>query len=68
HPSLLLYDPEIPRKDALIIDMQDVPDLKVTKSIRPNRLPKEIFDYLSPKERVTYFVDSSVASKVDGVR
>ncbi len=57
-PSLVLYDSEIPKKDALIIDMEDEPDLKISKSLRPADLPQEIFDYLSPRSRVTYFVDT----------
>ncbi|MDD5167409.1 MAG: HD-GYP domain-containing protein [Syntrophales bacterium] len=59
YPSIVIYDPEIPKKDALIIDMQDDPDLKIAQSIRPAALPREIFDYLSPRERVTYFVDTA---------
>lgn len=58
HPSIVLYDPEIPKKDALIIDMLDEPDLKITTSIRPAALPSEIFEYLSPRSRVAYFVDA----------
>jgi putative nucleotidyltransferase with HDIG domain len=57
-PGIVLYDPEIPKKDALIIDMQDEPDLKIAASIRPAALPPEIFDYLSPRSRITYFVDT----------
>lgn len=58
HPSVVLYDSEIPKKDALIIDMEDEPDLKIASSIRPAALPQEIYDYLSPRSRVTYFVDT----------
>ena len=57
YPSIVIYDPEIPKKEALIIDLQDDPDLKITQSIRPGALPKVIFDYLSPRERITYYVD-----------
>jgi putative nucleotidyltransferase with HDIG domain len=64
-PSIVLYDSEIPKKDALIIDMVDEPELKITKSIRPAVLPQEIFEYLSPRTRVTYFVD---ANKEPGVK
>ena len=65
-PSVLLYDPEVPAKDALIFDMQDDPDLKITQTIRPTTLPQEIFDYLSPRTRVTYFVDPMKASQGEG--
>jgi hypothetical protein len=57
-PGIVLYDPEIPKKDALIIDMQDEPDMKIATSIRPASLPPEIFDYLSSRSRITCFVDT----------
>jgi putative nucleotidyltransferase with HDIG domain len=56
-PSLVLYDPEIPKKEALVVDLSEEPDLKIEKSIRPAHLPAEIFDYLSLRTRITYFVD-----------
>jgi putative nucleotidyltransferase with HDIG domain len=65
HPNVLLYDPEIPPKDALIIDMQDDPDLKITQSIRPAALPQQIFAYLSPRTRITYYVNPTDAAKGD---
>ncbi|MDP1991595.1 MAG: hypothetical protein Q8K00_11290 [Syntrophales bacterium] len=54
----MLYDSEIPKKDALIIDMHDEPELKIANSIRTVALPQEVFDYLSPRSRDTYFVDT----------
>ena len=56
-PNIIMYDPDIPKKDALIIDMQEEPGLQIVQSIRPSALPKEIFDYLSPRTKVNYFVD-----------
>ncbi|GAB7022156.1 HD-GYP domain-containing protein [Salidesulfovibrio brasiliensis] len=56
-PSVVLYDSEVPRKEALIVELADEPDLKVEKSIRLSHLPQEIFDYLSPRTRISYFVD-----------
>ncbi|WP_040372964.1 HD-GYP domain-containing protein [Desulfovibrio oxyclinae] len=56
-PSVVLYDSEVPRKEALIVELADEPDLKVEKSIRLAHLPQEIFEYLSPRKRISYFVD-----------
>jgi putative nucleotidyltransferase with HDIG domain len=65
-PSIVMYDPEIPVKDALIIDMQQEHDLKITQSIRPAALPEEIFNYLSPRRYITYFVDATNPSPQKG--
>ncbi|BCS88471.1 HD-GYP domain-containing protein [Pseudodesulfovibrio sediminis] len=57
NPSVVLYDPDVPKKEALIVDLADEPDLRVEKSIRLAQLPKEVHDYLSPRARITYYVD-----------
>ncbi len=57
-PSVLVYDPDIPKKSALIIDMGEETELGVEKSIRLNHLPSEIVDYLSLRGRVTYSVEA----------
>ncbi|MHC1744497.1 MAG: HD-GYP domain-containing protein [Syntrophobacteraceae bacterium] len=54
-PSVLLYDPDIPRNEALIVDMEDEPDLTIVESIHPAKLDPQVFAYLSPRSRVSYF-------------
>ncbi len=57
NPSVVLYDPEVPKKEALIVDLADEPDLRVEKSIRLIHLPPETLNYLSPRSKITYFVE-----------
>ncbi|TDT86820.1 putative nucleotidyltransferase with HDIG domain [Pseudodesulfovibrio indicus] len=59
NPSVMLHDPEVPKKEALIVDLADEPDLRVEKSIRLAQLPPETLEYLSPRTRITYYVDRS---------
>lgn len=54
-PSVLLYDPQIPRDEAVIIDLAEDKALTITKSLRPRALKPEVYSYLSPRERVSYF-------------
>ena len=61
NPSISIYDPEIPKSEALIVDLKNEPNLQIVKSIRPSALSKEIYDYLSPRERISYFVDNDVS-------
>jgi len=56
HPSLLIYNPDIPKKEALIFDLSDEPGVRIEGSIRPSKLASEVHDYLSPRTRVTYYV------------
>lgn len=60
-PSVLLYDPDIPKKDALVFDLSDDLDITITRSIHPSRLPAPVYDYLSPRSRVTYFAEPAEA-------
>lgn len=60
-PSVLVYDPDIPKKSALIIDLGEEAELTIDKSIRLNHLPSEILDYLSLRNRITYSVESGEA-------
>ncbi|MBU1247266.1 MAG: DUF3391 domain-containing protein [Proteobacteria bacterium] len=57
YPCVVIYDPQIPKREALIVDLAEDPDLKVEKSIRLAHLPQEILGYLSPRTRMTYYVD-----------
>lgn len=59
HPSLMIYNAEIPKKEALIYDLMDEPNLKIELSIKPSQLVPEVYDYLSPRTRVTYYVAES---------
>jgi len=59
-PSLLLYDPDIPKHEALILDLTDDPDLAIVESLHPSKLPREIYDYLSPRTRVTYYLEDNL--------
>jgi hypothetical protein len=57
NPSVMLYDPDVPKKEALIVDLSDEPDLRVEKSIRLAQLSRETIEYLSPRTRITYYVE-----------
>lgn len=56
-PWVLLYDESIPKEEAQILDMEQEPDINISKAIRPIQLPRHVYDYLSPRRRVTYYFD-----------
>jgi len=58
-PRIMVYDDEIPKEDAIIIDLSaESKELAINASIRPGLLPRPIYDYLNPRKRVNYYVDS----------
>lgn len=57
-PTLILYDASIPKNEAIILDLEDEPDLNITRAIKPAQLPKAVFEYLNPRRRVSYYFDA----------
>lgn len=61
HPDLMIYDPTIPKQDAAVVNLRRDLDDSVERSLRPSALPSAIHDYLTPRKRICYFVDSAGA-------
>ncbi len=57
HPIILLYDPDVPKEEALLLNLADEPELSVTATLRPANLPREVFEYLSPRSRISYYAE-----------
>lgn len=58
-PAVLLYDPKIPRADAVIFDLRENAEVKIVRAVRANVLPRQAVEYLNPPRRVSYFVDEA---------
>jgi hypothetical protein len=56
-PVVTIYDPDVPSDEAILVDLERESDLNVAKAIRPAQVPKEIYVYLSPRKRVSYYFD-----------
>ena len=56
-PNILLYDPTIPKEQAVIIDLNETDDLKIIKALNPNQLSPEVYAYLNPRKRINYYID-----------
>jgi HD-GYP domain-containing protein (c-di-GMP phosphodiesterase class II) len=55
-PNVMFYDPSIPKNDAAIIALSEK-DLKIVRVIIPNKLPKNVQEYLNPRARVNYYFE-----------
>lgn len=65
-PMIVAYDAEIPKEDAILVDMEGEADVSIVKAIRPAQLPREIYAYLSPRKQVSYYFDASAPEKEAG--
>lgn len=57
-PWVTVYDPGVPKDEAIMLDLEEEPEINITKALRPIQLPPEVYDYLSPRKRVTYYFDA----------
>lgn len=55
HPTVIVYNPEIPRNEAVLLNLAETPELEVVDALKPSDYPQRIYDYLGIKERIGYF-------------
>lgn len=58
-PQIVIFDPRVPRDEALVEDLEKTDDLGIRRSLKPLHLPKAAFDYLSPRQRMCYFFEQA---------
>jgi HD-GYP domain-containing protein (c-di-GMP phosphodiesterase class II) len=54
-PTVLLYSPELSKDDAPTIDLAGESDIKIMEAVRPSTLPLDVFQWLNPQQRLSYF-------------
>jgi len=57
-PGVLIYHPDIPKREALVIDLLIEEELEIKKTLRPEELPREVFSYLSPSRQINYYAEA----------
>jgi putative nucleotidyltransferase with HDIG domain len=57
-PRVMVHDIKIPKEDALVLNLEEMPDLGIRRSLKPQFLPRASLDYLSPRARIAYFFDA----------
>lgn len=65
-PIVVVYDADVPKEEAIILDMDSQPELNISKAIRPSQVPREVYVYLSPRKRVSYYFDANPARPTPG--
>ncbi|MHC1788951.1 HD-GYP domain-containing protein [Solidesulfovibrio sp.] len=58
-PSVKVYHPDIPKREALIIDLTIETELTVVKALRQEDLASDVVQYLNPGKQVSYYVDAA---------
>ncbi|RZJ11842.1 MAG: HD-GYP domain-containing protein [Rubrivivax sp.] len=57
-PRVMVHDTKVAKEDALVLNLEEMPDLGIRRSLKPQFLPRAALDYLSPRARIAYFFDA----------
>ena len=61
-PNVLVHDPALPREHALHLNLMELPDLGIRRSLKPAQLPRDALDFLAPRPRVAYVFEAARAA------
>lgn len=54
-PSVMIYDPSVPKAEAIIVDLTNAMDVRVDAVLRPADLSPEALRYLAPRRCISYY-------------
>lgn len=58
-PVVIVYDAHIPKNEAMILNLEQDCDVNIAKALKPSQLARPVYEYLSPRQRVTYSFDQN---------
>ena len=63
-PRVLVHESGVSKHEALILDLEQAPNIGIRRSLKPAGLPSAAMDFLAPRQRVSYFFERAVDSKM----
>lgn len=60
-PTVLVYEPGVPRREAVVINLTESPDVKIDCVWRPAALKRDVIEYLNPRMRLSYYAQKTGA-------
>jgi putative nucleotidyltransferase with HDIG domain len=70
-PRVLVHDGGTPRGEALVLDLEQHPELGIRRSLAASKLPPATLQYLDPRPRTAYYfecLDTAAAACEGGAR
>lgn len=58
-PQVVVYDAETPKDEALILNLEELPECGIKRSLKPLHLPQAVLSYLSPRKRISHFFEQA---------
>ncbi len=63
-PRVLVHDAGVSRDTALILDLEQTPQVGIRRSLKPAALPGAAMDFLAPRKRVSYFFERVIDNQM----
>lgn len=57
-PTVIVYNADIPKNEAIILDLEEEHDINISRAIRPSQLLPAVYEYLNPRKRASYYFDA----------
>jgi putative nucleotidyltransferase with HDIG domain len=57
-PKVLIYNPDIPANQALMVSLADHEELKVEKVLKPHECPPRVYEYLGIQENMGFYLEA----------
>ena len=62
-PRVIVHDTGLPRHEALVLDLEHLPNAGIRRSVKPAALSVAALDYLRPPQRLCYFFEAQQAGE-----
>ena len=63
-PRIIVHEPGVARREALILDLEHAPHVGIRRSLKPTGLPSAAMEFLAPRQRVSYFFERVADSQM----
>ena len=54
-PTVLVYEPGVPRREALMVNLAESLEVKIDHVLKPSAFTLDVVEYLNPRMRLSYF-------------
>lgn len=58
-PTVLVYEPGVPRREALVLNLTEAQELKIDHVLKPAALAQNVIEYLNPRMRLSYYAQKT---------
>ena len=58
-PTVLVYEPGVPRREAVVINLTESLEVKIDYVLKPAALDQNVIEYLNPRMRLAYYAQKT---------